>query len=330
MYLACAHPTCQGGWDIISRNGRSGRRLHRHRRRRDLPEGRAHRLHGQGPRPACTSPSARRRSAELLGQLAGAVETLEKDARPAVAVGVGPSRHRGDDPGPRAQRAERARARRAEGGRRAGGAHRPRVVRGERRQRRRAGRGLAGRGTRGEPRPVRDPRHRRRRRARLRRADLDGAQRLRGRDRPHPGRARRASLRMRLVGLPGDDRRRSRVDAARGGAAGRGPRVDAHRPLAARPAGDRGGRARRGRGRAGSRGRRGARGRGRRGRGARPAERGPRGDRAAASPPPASSCSSGSRRRRRRARSPTCSRTSPSGWRSSAPTRAWSARPGWG
>ena len=75
-----------------------------------------------------------------------------------------------------------------------------------------------------------------------------------------------------IAGVPGWTRR------ARG-AAGLRARLDPRRPLAARSAGDRRGRARRGRGRPGGRGRGGARGRGRRGRGPRPAERRPRGRR---------------------------------------------------
>ena len=68
------------------------------------------------------------------------------------------------------------------------------------------------------------------RRAGLRRTHLDGAQRVRGRDRAHPGRPRRPAVRLRLVGLPGDDRRHPGLDAARGGAAGRGAAVHAGRP----------------------------------------------------------------------------------------------------
>jgi glucokinase len=87
MFLACAHPTCQGEWDIICAmpvpdsayigidvggTFLKGARID--------PTGKVlARLH---------EPIRKASSGELLGQLAGAVETLEK-AGPAVAIGVG-------------------------------------------------------------------------------------------------------------------------------------------------------------------------------------------------------------------------------------------------
>ena len=138
---------------------------------------------------------------------------------------------------------------------------------------------MAGRRPRGEPRAVRHPRHRRRGRPRVRRTDLAGAQRLRGEIGHIQVAAGRSALRLRVVGLPGDDRGDSRLDAPREALLASRAGLDARRPLAARPPGDRRSRARRGRGRPRGRGRRGARDRRGRGRGPRPAERRPRGRR---------------------------------------------------
>ena len=108
-------PTCQARMGHNFGHARPARRrLHRYRRRRHLPEGRADRRDGEGPRaPPRADPQGQQRrdprpAGGRGGDARGGRRSRGRGRRRAA-------RHRGDDEGPRAQRAQRARPRRAQG-----------------------------------------------------------------------------------------------------------------------------------------------------------------------------------------------------------------------